>query len=397
MPVHAIAPNLDDLTYNASQLALGEAVRAGTPISAPAAGWTLNTNGAGSVVDGTDSAAGEFVTIAATAAATTYRAGRAFNRVLGGGRSISFLLRRNSAATTVFDLWGGLGAAGIATASRWNKSLSSLTVGRWYRCSLSLGEQIDAGAPPNRIDLRDLTIMVTGDAGGPGSVSIGDFRVHQDRPRGKAVVFFDDGRKDTYTVAYPRLAAKGFPASVAIEHTAVGNANRVTLPELRELYAAGWDVSGHHTAQMTTLSETDQHNVHKASKAFLRDNGFIRGNRIWVWPGGARSDATEAIAAKYWATMRRVSSFATTGHAHVYDPVDPPLYYVTKTSVLATVLAAIDKADAAGTGIVLVFHTIVTPSVAAEDVTVEDYQAILDHLATKTNLDVVPASRVWTL
>ncbi|QED11501.1 esterase [Arthrobacter phage Qui] len=397
MPRHTTSATSADIEYNASMLALGEAVRAGSSISAgQASDWVANVTGTGTVTPGLDTEVGDFVTFAATNPSSAYRAGRAFNKVLGAGRSISFKIRRNNAATTVMDLYSSLGSAGVTNVSRWNKSVSALTVGKWYWYSVSLGEQTDGGTIPNRIDLRDMTVQVTGDANGGGSISIGDIRLHQDKARAKAVIFFDDGRKDTYSTAYPIMNAKGFPGSVAVEHTAIGNSDRVTLTELRDLYSKGWDVCGHHTAQMTTLSSTAQEDVHKASKALMESNGFIRGSRIWVWPGGARNDSTEAIAKKYWQTMRRVSSFISTGHAHVYDPIDPPVYYVTKTSVLANVQAAIDRNDGAGATIVLVFHSIVPVTSANEDVSTSDFQAIVDHLATKSNTDVVPASRVWT-
>ena len=384
----------------AARIATGEGVRAGTAISIDLASWTQSVSGTGSIVGGLDPYAGEYVTLATTAASQTYRAGKSLNRVLGGGKHISFLMRKNTAETSVIDFWGGLGAAGLTPATRWNKGTSALTVGKWYRVGFSLAET-PTGTPSNYLDLRDFVVQVTGNASGAGSVSIADIKIHQAKPKARVSFFFDDGRADTYTEGYNYLKTKNFPGAIAVEHTAVGatgagTAARMTLAQLKEVYAAGWDISGHHTAQMTSLSSADQELVHQASKTFLASNGFVRGNRTWVWPGGARTDATEAIALKYWQTLRRVSSFAATGIPHVYDPVDPPVWYIQTSNTLANVQAVIDRADAAGAALVLVFHSIVASPTAPEDVTPAFFRSVVDYVATKTNTDVVPASAIWS-
>jgi peptidoglycan/xylan/chitin deacetylase (PgdA/CDA1 family) len=391
------AGNADQLT----SVAEGEAARAGSPIPIDLAAWTQQISGTGSIVGGMDPFAGEFVTLATTAASQTYRAGRAINRVLGGGKHISFLVRKNTAETSVIDFWGSLGAAGLTPATRWNKGTTGMTVGKWYRVGFSLAET-PTGTPANYLDFRDFVVQVTGNASGAGSVSIADVKLHQTKPKARIAFFFDDGRLDTYTEGYNYLKTKNFPGAIAVEHTAVGavgagTASRMTMAQLREVYDAGWDLSGHHTAQMTSLSAADQELVHQASKRFLADNGFVRGNRLWVWPGGARNDAAEALALKYWKTARRVSSFAGTGIPHVYDPVDPPVWYIQTSNTLPNVQAMIDRVDAAGGAAVMVFHSIVASPVAAEDVTPAFFQGIVDHVATKTNTEVVPTSKIWSL
>lgn len=195
--------------------------------------------------------------------------------------------------------------------------------------------------------------------------------------------------------------AKNYPAGMAACTADIGEptpygGTLCTLAQMQEMYAAGWEVYGHHTAKMTEFTEADQVVIHRGAKAFLSTNGFLRGDRIWVWPGGAHNATVEAIARRYWQTLRRVGTFTVMGTPHVYDPLDPPIEYVTASKSLAVMTDRIDRIAISGGHITFVFHNIGTTKVFAEDWLVSDFQALLNYIESK-GVPVVPLSEVWTV
>lgn len=372
-------------------------LRTGTPVRlGDAATWLAHTSGTGTVTTGTDSAMGDYIRIATTAQAA-YRVGRDLPQRFDAGRFLSFKLRRNDTNLSVFDLWLGVDAYSTSKGPSWNKGVTNLAVGEVRTITVPLAEYESLnGAIIDPFDVRILSLRFTPGAGTDTSVDISDLRIHDGVPAPGQVSFvFDDGRLDTYTQGFQLLKAKGYPAGIAVEHTAVGNADRCSLAQLKEMYAAGWDMYGHHTAQMTGLSETDQITVHRASKAFLSSNGFKRGDKIWVWPGGARSSATETLARRYWNTMRRVNSFTVFGQPHVYEAVDPPVAYITKNTTQAQARAQIDRVALYGGHLTIAFHSLVNALSANEDWLISDFSSLLDYIQTK-GVKVVPVSQAWT-
>lgn len=364
--------------------------------------------GAGAVTLGNDPVAGDYVRLLATNPGAPFQAGRDMPLRLDEGKVISFLLRRNDANLAVFDLYAGYGRFNVTSPSgRWNKSTGAWDQDIWRRVVFHPKES-DGGIGSyifDTNDFRSLAIRITPSAGSSTSIDIADIRIHDGvAAPGQVSIMFDDARLDTFTVAYPLLAAKGYRAGVAVEHTTIGGSGpsgpgggaRCSMSQLQELYAAGWDMHGHHTSQMTFLSETDQVAVHRASKGFLSTNGFLRGDRIWVWPGGTRNATAEAIALRYWQTLRRVSAFTQMGTPHLYDPADPPLVYATVTHTLARMQDRIDRLAISGGHVTIVFHSLVSSVAATEDWLVSDFKALLDYIEVK-GVKVVPASEVWTL
>jgi hypothetical protein len=367
--------------------------------------WSLYTSGSGGVAAGTDPVVGNYVRIFTNGAGNLYQAGRDLPVRLDDGKVISFMLRRNDAKLAVFDLYTGLGAYGTSPGAHWNKSVQGLDVGVWRRVVLHPQEREGLrGVPADFADLRSLTVRATAASGSSTSIDIADIRLHNPDPTGSVSFLFDDARLDTYTQAFPRLNGKGWTAGIAVEYNTVGGTGpsgpnggaRCTVANLSEMYASGWDMCGHHTAQMTTLSVAQQCAVHAGMKAFLSANGFRRGDRIWVWPGGARNQTTEAIARQYcWATMRRTDSFTTLGARHAYEPTDPAVVYVLSSVPVATLTSLVDRVAANGGSVTFVFHSLVSSNAIAEDWLLTNFQALLDYVDT-SNVAVVPPSGIWT-
>lgn len=368
-------------TYATVEADMGRATK--IPLG-DAAAWAQHKNANATISTGTDTVWGDYIRVT-NAAGTAAKIGRDLPVNLDG-KVLSAMVRRVDANLTLFDLWMGYGAFNQTTsAKRWSKAVSPLTTGEWRRVAIPVQEwDLSAGVTPtNWNDLRTLAIQVTSAVGNVTAFDIADLRLHESpRTKGRLSFAFDDGRDDTYTVAYPILAAQGFPATIYVEHTAVGTAGRMTLGQLQTVYADGWDISGHHSVQMTSLSTADQILVHQASKSFLATNGFTRGDRLWAWPGGARTAATEATAAPFWDFLRRTNPFAQAGAIGANEKVDPPHFYITNTTTLVGAKAMVDKLAAAGGGhVVFSLHSLVTTPVAADQWSIADFTALVAYIA----------------
>lgn len=393
--VEVTRAELDAVTANLA-VVTPTVIRQGRPLAlGDLAAWMQHTSGTGSVTSGSDPLIGQYVRIA-TGGQAVYQAGRDLPLRLGHARAVSFMLRRNDPHLSVLDLYAGISTYDNARYLRWNKGVAGLDVGAWRRVVFVPSEYEGAtGSLADPTDVRWLALRVFSGTGVDTSVDVADFRLHEPEREATISFMFDDGRDDTYSVAFPRLAARGWSGGVAVEHDRVGSVGRMTLEQLHEMYESGWDMHGHHTAQMTTITDSDQVAVHRAAKHFLAANGFVRGDRIWVWPGGSRTAATEAIALRYWQTLRRVSSFTIHGAAHIYEAVDPSVYYMTSGKTLTQVKAAVDRARMAGSSLVLVFHSLKESGLATEDWLTADFDLLVGHIALQ-GIEVVPPSQVWT-
>ncbi|MGZ8248106.1 polysaccharide deacetylase family protein [Methylomagnum sp.] len=86
---------------------------------------------------------------------------------------------------------------------------------------------------------------------------------------------FDDGYKSTYTVAYPKLASLGIPASSAPFTDNIGSTGGVTYAQLWDMVKnGGWDVLSHSKthADIPRLNQTAAINELQKSQEALRTN-----------------------------------------------------------------------------------------------------------------------------
>jgi len=95
---------------------------------------------------------------------------------------------------------------------------------------------------------------------------------------------FDDGYDDTFHTAYPILESFGFKASLFVITDWIGKRNdwdanffgkfeHISLPALRELAAAGWEIGSHGASHraLTTLSSAELRREVFSSKRYLED------------------------------------------------------------------------------------------------------------------------------
>jgi hypothetical protein len=117
--------------------------------------------------------------------------------------------------------------------------------------------------------------------------------------RPTVVLTFDDVRTETYDTAFPLMQARGLKGTCYVPSAEVGATDKMTLAELQELYAAGWDMACDSTDDSpftgmasTAAALTDVQTV----RTYLETNSMPRAKNHFCWPNGTWS---EAIAAAF--------------------------------------------------------------------------------------------------
>lgn len=368
------------------------------PAFADAAGeWTKYAVGTGTATDVTDPEYGRTLRIAAGAVGAKYGIGR--DMVLDAKSPVAFsFLAKRDANLSVLDVEIGYAQFGFTKMSKLNKGVSNLPAGEWQRIVFSLAEYDSVTGSPTAAEMQDIRAIrfsVTPTAGNTTVLDIADFRVHRATPGGAVGISFDDGRLDTYTIAYQEMRQRGMVGAIAIEYQAVGNSDRCTQAMLNEMYSAGWDMCAHHTVGFTTLTDSEQVAHHQAMRDYLSANDFDRADHIFVYPGGSRNASTDKIARGYWQVTRGVSAMTTHGAIGVFDPVRPPHVYIQSSTTLAYAKTRIDRAKSLGGSVVFLFHSIVESGASAESWLRSDFAELLDYISAQ-GVPVLPISDIWT-
>lgn len=126
----------------------------------------------------------------------------------------------------------------------------------------------------------------------PFHVLIDDLRTVPKPDKGKVMFQFDDGHISAYETAYPILAEKGWPGSVAIIPSTVGRDGRVSENNMREMDQNGWDMIGHAGELLPDHSPDEQRQILQQTKQYLDVKGFGGGARHFVAPYSRVDNAT---------------------------------------------------------------------------------------------------------
>lgn len=376
-----------------SLAAIPDAIRPAKRI--PIGAWTTAA-GSGGATYGEDPEMGAYVRLSISVAEAVYRGLRpiGLQQLVGERRRVLSLAIRPGDNLREINIWPGSGWAS-GTGPRWVKSTTGrLTSGKWHRLTIPMSERDGAGPHTPDDHLKSLSIQVAATTGNTTHLDIADITIHETPARGRVGFIFDDAWLDNYTTAFPIMQAHGLAGGIAVEHAQVGvNPERCSAAQLAEMYAAGWDMHGHHHEQLPSLTGTQQHDIHRASKDFLGNNGFLRGNDLWVWPGGIWDTAAEDIALEYWRSLRRVDSFQRFGVPGVHERRDVPNAYVTSGVQLATLTEYVDRVVDWGGSLLIVFHKIVeSPGVNIEWGSA-NFAALCDYIAA-ADVDMVAPSQI---
>lgn len=106
--------------------------------------------------------------------------------------------------------------------------------------------------------------------------------------KGRVIFVFDDNWSTQYTVAYPILAAKGFPATIAVIPSKVGDQEYMSLEQLKDVYQNGWDLINHtyHHRKLSQLDYEEQKDEMIQAKQWLDKHCFTKASNIVAYPYG---------------------------------------------------------------------------------------------------------------
>jgi hypothetical protein len=269
--------------------------------------------------------------------------------------------------------------------------------GDWTPVILNFADAVVTGAP-SRAALTTLRLQTDSNAGSSGTVDLGGISLVPQAHGGVVSLTFDDSWVNHATVAEPIMTAKGYAGTAYTICDAIGSSSSfMTLTQLRQLQNAGWDVAAHassldaHATGFDVLTPTQLDAECRKSIGWLTANGF-RGSDHLAFPMGRYTPAQARIIDSFFATARTTSG--TTQEA-IRPSVPSKLrsLYITNTTTVASVTAAIDRCRAEGTWLIICFHQIVTTPSAATHWATADFQAVIDYLALKY-MTVLPVSEV---
>lgn len=358
----------------------------------------LAVTGNGSVVVATDDVAvpNRYV-VTTKAAGESVRFAREYSFSIPKGGAISVPVKRDANLDRIeFEL--GVGSYSASKTLTFSLQMTARTFpGQWFNLVVPVAVATVNPSGAMQADAATCTFLRIRSVPVAGTTTVAEYgpvRIVGGVDTTPRVVFqFDDGRLDTYTAAYPILKANGYRGTVAIEYQTVGttgvtsgpnNGARMNLTQLQALYADGWEYIGHHHLQVPanyTLGSAAI--LFKEWKDWARTNGFSRGTSHWVWPGGAKDSAYDAVAARYFATRRGVHSASQYATRYVCNPQDISHVYVSAAGSTALYKGYIDRCVEFGGTLVFAFHSIVDGTATAEDYPLAGFTEIVQYARAK--------------
>jgi peptidoglycan/xylan/chitin deacetylase (PgdA/CDA1 family) len=165
---------------------------------------------------------------------------------------------------------------------------------------------------------------------------------------------FDDGFETDYSLALDLFREEGCPASTAVVTDWIGRPGYLSADEIRALAASGWEIMSH-TAGHPNLKRLDAERIdeeYRRSIAALDALG-VRPRNL-VYPYNQSSPAAREIASRYFRSAR--------GGGKRLESSPPDLYCLSSFEIKSDprpIEAAIDRAAATGSWLILYHHRIV--------------------------------------
>lgn len=165
----------------------------------------------------------------------------------------------------------------------------------WVR--IDLGPLRERGAPDLSTVTR-ISIQVYTGGGERTRLSVDSLRRKPRSGPGRAVLTFDHSLASHYDVVFPLMQRYGHAGNVSVIPGSTRWSRKLSLSDLREMQAAGWDVvaSPRKGENFRALASAEQASRIREAKQWLVTNGFERGADFMVWPAG-RYDRTSLRAA----------------------------------------------------------------------------------------------------
>ncbi len=285
---------------------------------------------------------------------------------------------------------------------RSGQSRQWISDGDWVSVAIPW-QPVQVAGTPDRSRITDVMVRVADNRTGSVTLHLNAVALVPEAaphyPNGVVTFTFDDGFSQMNDVAAPILAAHGFPATAYVIVDLVGKPDRVSLPALKNLAAAGWDVGAHaytqvdHALNFTELSPDEVEDDMVNTRAWLISNGFS-GYDHCAYPSGEFTRDVLALAGTYFTSCRTIYA----GQQELFPPSDSRrlrVGYITSTVPLSVAQEYVEQARENHEWLILVFHKLVdgTPAASTEWRTA-DFQALVDQVAA-SGLPVATVSDVY--
>lgn len=265
----------------------------------------------------------------------------------------------------------------------------------WNKVEFKKSDFIAGGSPSWASTFTEIRIRCLSASGQTANLTV-DSLVIDRYTKPKVIVTFDDGNATDYTEAFSYMETKGLKGVCFVPGENVGLAGQITLSQMQEMYAAGWDMGNHSYSHvdLTTLTQAEAQSELEQDIQYLVSNGMPRGARFLGWPYSEFNDATIAAAQDAGILAARTGIAGVTAHDN------PPKLLMTRregTNLLsvATMTGYVDEVIEKGGVLIFNFHDIIDPADDLTDVLPANFQAVIDYLKLKQDqgvLDVVTMS-----
>jgi len=278
-------------------------------------------------------------------------------------------------------------ATDYAEATVWQEDLDPIALGSTFEYqSLARGDFAVIG----KVDWSKISraqLLVTDNGSGEVAFYAAGIYAVPDHQRATVSFAFDDGDASVFSRAIKKLSAYRYPASAYVIADTVGDPGFLTLEQLHQLRDLHhWEIGGHSLtiaahekpAGLDDLDPEELKAEMNGLRDFLYENGFSRAS--FAYPKGAASPEVRHYVERDYCAGR-----VTAQGPETLPPRDE--YTLRGWSINGLVSdeedveAAIDKAIADGTWLMLSFHDIVAGAPASStDFNNAEFEAVVDYV-----------------
>jgi len=214
---------------------------------------------------------------------------------------------------TGVDVRFGRGGTYYTQAGVTNATLNEANVGgRWDSFHISEVASVNS-LPEGQLDLRLQTSHVA-----PYAQTIRtDALLANAAGRPTVILTFDDIRPTQYTTIFAAMQSRGLKGTLYVPTALIGAADRLTLAQIKELYAAGWDTALGGTPDDNPM--TGKASVasviadYQAMQAYMTSEGLTRAIDHFCYPNGStRTPGTKIQSSAVTTNGSAVATMAST-------------------------------------------------------------------------------------
>jgi peptidoglycan/xylan/chitin deacetylase (PgdA/CDA1 family) len=248
----------------------------------------------------------------------------------------------------------------------------------WTAVTLPFGSDNVTSGTPNRSLINSFQLRIKDKSAGLIAVYFGGLSYIEEPLTGVVSFTFDDGYFNTYSEGRNRMDAYGFTGTVYVIPSKIGVGGYLSLNQVKEMYASGWDISAHYGSD---FSHTDQSLCEQqvlSVKNYLLSNGFTRGANEFAYPNGYFQEPVLSCVKKYFHSARTIVDFRET--VSPADTLKLRAFLVTNTTTDVSLETVIDEAKTNKEWLILIFHHLVDSANVSTQYNVLNFTTILNYI-----------------